>query len=651
MNNRLLYGLPLFLCFLWFIMMKSGFGLWAPVATALILIAIFCNTLLNLTLGNKDPFIRWLMRICWVSCLFVSLASLWFYWDYFYAQGLFSNGISNFLKGVEHFSAHLKDAYTTLLMVASIGTGLSLAMLFLDLLYPNSNKHLSGKRKRADSDLYGDSDFMPEQNIREMSQLPGIVLGQLKIENFEEANKKFLRGHYIGSENPIISYPLEGNAISFAPPRSNKTSLIISHVLFTGRSGEEGSRLIIDPRGEVFFVCAEYLEFIGRNLVLLDPFNVISNEKPDLERYAKTYNPLDFLRKNENLKGDMATLLDALIIQPATKTGTDIHFDHAARIIIGGFIAWVIYTEPKSKRTLQRVYELLNQEDEQLKELYSKMKADPSLALGMPHRAALRCEKVGDNEGGSNFGIYQRILDFIEYPQAVKQTNVSNFDPEIIADENTDFFIVIHEDFLDAMKPWLRMWITISSAIVKRNKPKKNALFIIDELTSIGELKPVTDSYLMSSGSGISYWLFAHTIPILEEEFGNGKARTLIDGSEVLQILELPQLEDTNAQRVSKAMGSVTYESPSTSESASQQEGQVTLSTKNSSQVQSSTGLVRESLVPLHKLLKMEASEQYILVNSKTFGKNPIHCGKLRYWHRAEISKRAAPNPIQTRKA
>ena len=97
-----------------------------------------------------------------------------------------------------------------------------------------------GDRRRATSGLYGKSEFMSRRDRRRLEKGRGLLLGQ--------AGRS--------PRAPLVAWPLEGSAITIAPPRTGKGATIALNLLSPRDRGPSGSTLTIDPRGESYCIAA-----------------------------------------------------------------------------------------------------------------------------------------------------------------------------------------------------------------------------------------------------------------------------------------------------------------------------------------------------------------------------------------------------------
>ncbi len=501
-----------------------------------------------------------------------------------------------------------------------------------------------GDRRRAKSDLYGKSEFMSRRDRRRLETGRGLLLGQ--------------SGR--NGRSALVAWPLEGSAITVAPPRTGKGATIALNLLSPNDRGPSGSTLTIDPRGESYCIVARRRRAMGRNVILVDPFGMVEGHArsfPQLDiqmPQSQRYNPLDFIRKGEaEAVRDIGVLLDALLTPPTSDTqNTSQHFYQSAREIIAGYIAWVRFNVKPPNRNLDRVRQLLSEDVKAARSRLDKLKAnkkaiDPG---GLTRKALERRGSVGPEEAGSQASTIANQLTFLAQPDLLVNTSESTFDPAVISDGNTDLFIVVPDDMVGEVRGWIRLWITIPNAIPNRQALERDLLLIIDEMPRLGFLKPVMDAYNLAAGKGVHFWCFSQSISALEATWGKEQTRTLIDLAEVVQILGFPRTDAQGAESMAKAIGQATFEAPSTSESGTVSEQRVLMA---SSQVQTgqSTQLVREYLVQPDDLMTMAPDEQYIVAAGKTVSRNALHLYHARYWERRDARHLADGNPFVVRKA
>ncbi len=502
-------------------------------------------------------------------------------------------------------------------------------------------------RRRAESDLYGKSEFMSRHHRRTLEEGRGLLLGQASMR----------------PAAPLIAWPLEGSAITLAPPRTGKGATIALNLLSPGERGPSGSTITIDPRGETYCIVAARRREMGRTVLLVDPFGVVKGHEESFPEditvpttASQCYNPLDFIRAGEaESVRDIGVLLDALLTPPTSESqSTSQHFYQSAREIIAGAIAWVRFAHPILRdhdlpRNLETVRHIASLAGDALKGFADDVAGADPFCGGLARQAVARRLSVGPEEAGSQASTVANQLAFLSQPGLVANTAASTFDPAALSDGATDLFVVVPDDMIDEVRSWLRLWITIPNAIPNRRALRRDLLLIIDEMPRLGFLKPVMDAYNLAAGKGVHFWCFAQSVSALEQTWGKDPTRTLIDLAEVIQILGFPRTDARGAEDFAKAIGHATFvaESQSLSGTVSEQQALVA---RTQNQVSESTQLVREFLVPPDDLMTMTPDEQYVIAAGKTVPRNALHLSHARYWTRADARHLAKPNPFVLRK-
>ena len=504
-------------------------------------------------------------------------------------------------------------------------------------------RHLGSgdRRRRAESDLHGHARLLGRRFLRRLAKRRGILLGQWGG----------------GGRAPLIGWSLEGSAITVAPPRTGKGATIALNLLSPDGRGFAGSTVTIDPRGELWCIAARRRRQMGRRAVLLDPFGVVEHHRDEFpechlpDAGSAAYNPLEFIREKEDeAVRDINVLLDALLTPPRPGAHDNSrHFYESARAIVAGYLAWVRFRKPPGERTLKRVHELLSQPPEERKAFAAEVAAEKPFAGGLAHIAVERQAQVGAEEGGSNFTTIANQLAFLTYPALAANTARSSFDPLVLADGETDLFVVVPEDAIEHVKGWLRLWVAIPNAVAGRKPLERDMLIVIDEMPRIGFLKPVMDGYTMAAGKGVHFWCFAQSISALDSSWGKEHRKTLLHLAEVVQVMGFPRTDAEGAEELSKAIGTATFEGRTESRSGTIAENRI-VTANTQWQAGESRSLVRERLVTPDELMTLGPDRQYVIAAPKDMPRDALHLHHAHYWQRPDAAFHADPNPFVIRK-
>ena len=523
-------------------------------------------------------------------------------------------------------------------MVAScVGVVLALLVWLEVALYWMRLSDKRRRRRRAESELYGKAAFLDRRFMGELAKRQGILLGQWGP----------------GRSAPLIGWNLEGSAMSLAPPRSGKGATIALNYLSPDGRGWPGSTVLLDPRGEVFCVVARRRREMGRRVLLMDPFRVVQDHKNNVPGLhlpwvrTESFNPLDFIRENErDAVQDIFVLMDALLTPPPPRAASNAeHFYQSARAIIGGYLAWVRFRVRPDMRNLQTVNDLLQMSPPQREQFGRDVRAMEPFAGGLTLEAVERQAQVGKEEGGSNFSTIANQLSFLRLTDMVESTSRSSFDPSVLADGNTDLFVVVPESMLKHVRSWLRLWITIPNAISMRSPLKRELLIVIDEMPRLGYLQPVMDGYNMAAGRGVHFWSLAQSVSALVETWGRESTKTLMHLSEVVQYLGMSRMDVEGAEEVSRALGTATFEAQSESQSGTMSEARL-IGGKTQSQAGETRSLVRERLVTPDELMTLPADKQFVVARPKDMPRDPLALEHTRYWEHRRMRGLWDPNPL-----
>ena len=529
-----------------------------------------------------------------------------------------------------------------LALIAVPGPGFAISFILWFEVLINSFKYLQSgnRRQRAESDLYGRSKLLGRRFLRRLAKRRGILLGQWGA----------------GRNAKLIGWSLEGSAITVAPPRVGKGALIALNLLSPDDRGFQGSTVTIDPRGELWCIAARRRRELGRRALLIDPFGVVAQHKkfkkthlPDAE--SVLYNPLDFIRDDDSLAvRDIYVLLDALLTPPrpdAHNAGK--HFYESARAIVAGYMAWVRFQEPAERQNLSTLYEMLSMPPKERDDFAEGVASMDRFAGGLTHIAVERQAQVGDEEGGSNFMTIANQLAFLNYPELLAHTQTSSFDPMILAQGDTDLFVVAPEETIEHVKGWLRLWVAIPNAVAGIKPLERDLLIVIDEMPRLGYLKPVMDGYTMAAGKGVHFWCFAQSISALDSTWGKEHRKTLLHLAELVQILGFPRTDAEGAEELSKAIGTATFEARTENRSGTIAENRI-VTANTQWQAGDSRALVRERLITPDELMTLGPDRQYVIASPKDMPRDALHLHHARYWRRWDSRDLADPNPFVIRK-
>ena len=243
---------------------------------------------------------------------------------------------------------------------------------------------------------------------------------------------------------PLIAWPLEGSAITLAPPRTGKGATIAINLLSPSDEGTAGIDHHHRSPGRDLLYRRGAAQGDGPQRHSRRPFR---RRPRDTRRSTPmvsiptaataTYNPLDFIRDGEaESVRDIGVLLDAILTPPTSESqSTSQHFYQSAREIIAGYIAWVRFQEVRLEegevmpRNLETVRYLTSLAGDQLKKFGDVVSSAGPFCGGLTIKAVQRRLSVGPEEAGSQASTIANQLSFLAQPGLLANDRHVEFRP------------------------------------------------------------------------------------------------------------------------------------------------------------------------------------------------------------------------------
>lgn len=304
-----------------------------------------------------------------------------------------------------------------------------------------------------------------------------------------------------------LTYDGERHLLLFGPNGSGKgTRLLVSNLLRL----KDRSLVVIDPKGELTAITADYRRTLGE-VVVLNPFNV-------LELGGAGFNPLAALDPDAATFVDDASGLGEALIKIEDK---DPHWSESAQSLLVALIMWEVQEAKRENRVplLENVRRMLTEPNEYERGDDGKNR----LVKGLRFTAA-KMAAMGGFEIESLVGRFLRDSDEIASIQSTadRQTNwmLSPLMRANMARNHIDFgdlkkrpitvYLILPAERMRTHSVWLRL--VIVSALRALYKPGGiRTLFMLDEFAQLGHLAPIEDAFGLVRGYGVQLW------PVLQD--------------------------------------------------------------------------------------------------------------------------------------
>lgn len=347
----------------------------------------------------------------------------------------------------------------------------------------------------------------------------------------------------------------KGHILTVAGTRGGKgTNLIIPNLLGVG--GYQGSWVVIDPKGENAAITARRQWELGQKVVILNPWNLLSEELGA----PASYNPLDILSDKSSIHlVDDAQVISEMII-PIEKGDINSFFTDNARAILTGLILHLVTssTIEAENRTLGTIWEWIRLPEEQWVELLADMLVNNDEVNGsIVEKASLEILKLkdaGEKTFGSIMATLLQATGFLK-SHSMRTSLTSEFNPYELANGKTSIFVIIPVDKLQSHSRWLRLVVTsLMRAVVRA--PDKKVCFLLDEFAALGYLPEIELALSTYAGYNVTVWPILQSLIQLKKYYRDNW-ETFVGNTAVRHYFSVS--DNFTANYVSAAIGQSSY--------------------------------------------------------------------------------------------
>jgi type IV secretion system protein VirD4 len=296
----------------------------------------------------------------------------------------------------------------------------------------------------------------------------------------------------------VIADRSESHVLVVAPTGAGKgRNYIIPNLL-----SSTASFIVLDIKGEAARVTARRRRELGQEVVILDPFHVVTDEPDSL-------NPLQRLVSDPDTVADEAFMLASLLSEGARST-RDAFWDDLGECLLTGLFTHVATTEGLRSRALGDVWNLLAADDFQYATavlLDTKSSMHPFAKQQLAGFLAHEADKVQPSVL-STAKQHMRIFASERVQRAVARTS---FDlDKVRSGAPMTIFIVVPPTKLVSHGSLIRLWLaTLLGVITERTeRPARPTIFMVDELAQLGGLRAFKEAVTLLRGYGLRCCLF-----------------------------------------------------------------------------------------------------------------------------------------------
>jgi type IV secretion system protein VirD4 len=321
-----------------------------------------------------------------------------------------------------------------------------------------------------------------------------------------------------------VTYDGDAPLLSCAPTGKGKgRGVLMPNILWY-----PGPVIANDIKGELFQVTARRRRELGQQVVVFDPFQLVTTQSDSL-------NVLDLLMlPRSDFESDSEMFASLLAVGNEYKT--DPYWNTMANGLIAGLIAHIA-TYPPQERHLGQLRAWLHHQDLDMAiasmldkdQVRSRMARDLFIAyLSAPPEQTRPCIR----------SMACGYVSVLGSEQVLRTLRSSSFRLQDVYDgKPLTIYIVIPPEKLESHKALLRLWVgTLLTAVVRRTTmPRERTLFLIDEAAQLGTLPILRQAITLLRGSGLQTWTFWQDLSQLRQCYPNDW-QTIVNNSGVLQV-------------------------------------------------------------------------------------------------------------------
>jgi type IV secretion system protein VirD4 len=331
-----------------------------------------------------------------------------------------------------------------------------------------------------------------------------------------------------------VVYTGEKHLLSFGATRSGKgTGAILPNAI-----SYNGPIIIFDPKDEVLAAVGHYA-----------PNKVMHRCAPlSKDNGALTIDMVAMVRASSDINAAISALCELIVI-PSTDA-TQMFFENEARSLLKGIL---LFVSTMQNGTLRDVVELVAADQLDLEHKLRQV-ADDTISSWETKTHIVRYLNKAPNEKSGVLSMLRQNLAFLDNPSILNSLSTGACGIQSFLNANSVIVYVLPpQDFLYYYR-WARVIIGMNLFELLQER-QKNVLYIIDEMTAVGELKIVAQAFSLMAGYGVRIWGVFQDLSQLRQRYST-EWESFIANSGVVQCFSANDV--FTADYLSKRIGATT---------------------------------------------------------------------------------------------
>ncbi len=329
-----------------------------------------------------------------------------------------------------------------------------------------------------------------------------------------------------------LTYAGDGHLMTVAPTGAGKGVGVIIPALLT----YPGSVIVTDIKGENYQVTARYRREMGQQVVVLDPFGMVTTkEKGD------KLNPFDLFKvPGSDTESDAEMIAAQLAV--GHEFSSDHYWEDTGRGLVAGLVADVATSCSPERRNLCTLREMLYNDDldytlavalDTRKQTMSPLARDEFVAyLAAPSDKTRPCIRTTATT-------FVKCLGSSAVARCLERSTFNLCD--LLNNKPMTIYLVLPPEKLLSHRGLLRLWVvTLMTVVMRRTRlPKQRTLFLLDEASQLGSLDLLPQAVSLLRGYGLQVWTFWQDLSQLMKLYPNNW-EAIVNNAAVLQAFGVP---------------------------------------------------------------------------------------------------------------
>lgn len=288
-----------------------------------------------------------------------------------------------------------------------------------------------------------------------------------------------------------------------------------------------GSMFLLDPRGEIASVTADYHRKQGKEVYFINPAGLLGLENHSL-------NLLDLLdSKSPTLGEDIQIVMEALV--PIRNSASDDFFEATTRQRAGMILRdMVLRYDHVTLLDLKQVLSWLRGHWEVfLKYAQEQLLTSPDQDIKIAAREIIEERESAPKQFQGFIGTLAKSFGWLSGSGMQNTVSGSDFSMSVLSEKKPAVvFLIVPPEYMELWQPFLRLCVTIPVLYKQRRPNAAPVLYMLDELATLGRFEMAERLYSFARGGGNRVFGVFQSIGQINKLYGPAGAQIFLSSSQ-----------------------------------------------------------------------------------------------------------------------